>query len=166
MKITRKNSDGFTIIELVVIILVILVLAALVFRTYKSIQARSRNTTRENNLLSLQHNIESFYSNNGYFPNLSDLNDASWRAKNMPKLDNGTLIDPSSNCDPSKTACLGGLDKAVPKQYEYYPTQSDGSSCEGKVGTKADQTCAQYKLFASYEGNFNGVRTDELQNLD
>ena len=166
MKLTRKNSDGFTIVELVIITLVILVLAALVFKTYNSIQARSRNTTRQNNLLSLQHKIESFYSNNGYFPNLSDLNDPTWRTKNMPSLDNGSLVDPLASCDPSKTACVGGSDKAVPKHYEYYPTQSDGASCEGKVGSKADQTCAQYKLFASYEGNFNGARVDELQNLD
>lgn len=141
-------------------------LAALVFKTYNSIQARSRNTSRQSNLLLIQHKIETFYSNNGYFPNLSDLNDPAWRAKNMPTLSNGVLVDPLENCNASASACLGGQDKAVLKQYEYYATQSDGSACDGKVGSKADQTCADYKLFASYEGNFNGSRVDELQNLD
>ncbi len=161
-----KNSDGFTIYELVILILVIIVLAALVFKTYNSIQARARNTTRQSNLLALQRNIETFYSRYGYFPNLSDMNDAGWRTKYMPNLDNSILVDPLSKCNPSKTACLGGNNKPVPKQYEYYPTQSDGLSCDGKVGSKADQTCAQYNLYASYEGNFNGAKYDELQNLD
>jgi Tfp pilus assembly protein PilE len=162
----RKRNDGFTIIELVIILLVIIVLAALVFKNYDSIQARSRNTARQNDLKVLQQKIESFYSNNGYFPNLTDLNSSSWRAKNMPGLDNGTLVDPLSACDPSTSACLGGSDKAMPKQYEYFATKSDGSSCDGKLGSNADQNCAQYQLIASYEGNFNGVRVDKLQNLD
>jgi Tfp pilus assembly protein PilE len=166
MKITRNNSKGFTIIELVIILLVIIVLAALVFKNYDSIQARSRNTTRQNDLKMLQQKIESFYSNNGYFPNLSDLNSPSWRDKNMPGLDTNTLVDPLSKCDPSSSACLGGNDKAIPKQYEYYASQSDGDSCDGKLGSKADQNCAQYQLIASYEGDFNGARTDKLQNLD
>lgn len=167
MVATRKNNKGFTIVELLIVLAVIIVLAALVFKTYSSIQARSRNTTRENNLKALQEKIETFYSNNGYFPNLNDLNSAAWRLKNMPSLSNGLLVDPSSNCDPSKDACLGGSDKAMPKQIEYFATQSDGTtSCNGAVGSKADQDCAQYKLFASYEGSFNGAKTYELQNLD
>jgi Tfp pilus assembly protein PilE len=166
MKITRKNTSGFTVIELVIIILVIVVLAAVFFRSYASVQARSRNATRQRNLYALQHKIELFYSNNGYFPNLNDLNNATWRTKNMSSLGNGVLVDPSSSCDPSVSACLGGSDKAVSKQYQYYPTQSDGKPCAGAIGSKADQTCAQYKLFASYEGSFNGIRYDELQNID
>ena len=162
----RKNTSGFTVIELVIILFVIIVLAALVFKNYHSIQERSRNTTRQNDLKAMQRKIESFYSNNGYFPNLTDLNSTSWRTKNMPTLDNGSLIDPLSNCDPSINACLGGDNKAIPKIYEYYATQSDGSSCDGKLGSKADQTCAQYNLYASYESSFNGVRSLELQNIN
>lgn len=167
MKTAQKNNKGFTIIELVVVMAVILVLAALVFRTYASIQERSRNTTRQNDLKALQEKIEAFYSNNGYFPNLSDLNSPSWRTKNMPTLNSSTLLDPLSKCNASSSACLGGSSKAVLKQYQYYATESDGvTSCDGKVGSKADQTCAEYKLIAKYEGNFNGARQDLLQNLD
>ena len=163
----RKNNKGFTIIELMIVIAVIIVLGALVFKTYSSIQERSRNTNRENNLKALQEKIETFYSNNGYFPNLNDLNSATWRAKNMPTLSDSLLVDPLGKCNPSSAACLGGEDKAVPKQIEYYATESDGdTSCNGKVGSKADQDCAEYKLIASYEGNFNGAHKDELQNLD
>lgn len=167
MAATRKNNKGFTIVELLIVLAVIIVLAALVFKTYSSIQARSRNTTRENNLKALQQKIETFYSNNGYFPNLNDLNSTAWRTKNIPSLSSGLLVDPSSNCDPSKAACVGGNDKALPKQIEYYATQSDGvTSCNGMVGSKADQNCAEYKLFTYYEGSFNGAKTYELQNLD
>jgi type II secretory pathway pseudopilin PulG len=155
----RRNSKGFTIVELGVIIAVILILSALVFKTYAGIQERSRNTTRQNDLKSLQEKIETFYSNNGYFP--------SWRLKNMPSLDNSLLVDPLGKCNPSSSACLGGADKGVKNEYEYYATDSDGDTgCNGKVGSKADQTCAEYKLIATYEGSFNGARYDTLENLD
>lgn len=163
----KVNHKGFTIIELVIIIAVIIVLGALVVKNYASIQARARNTTRQSDLKVLQQKIESFYSNNGYFPNLNDLNSAAWRTKNMPTLSDGSLTDPLSQCNPSTSPCLGGQDKGVKKQYEYYVTASDGTtSCNGKVGSKADQSCAQYKLIATYEGNLNGSRYDILQNLD
>jgi Tfp pilus assembly protein PilE len=161
-----KKQNGFTIIELVIISAVIVILAALVLKTYASIQVRYRNTTRQNNLKTLQQTIESFYSNNGYFPNLTDLNSPSWRTKNMPSLDASDLVDPLSQCNPATTACLGGKDGPVKKQYEYYATQSDGAPCNGTLGSKADQTCAQYKLFAKFEGVYNGQRYYELQNLD
>jgi hypothetical protein len=81
----------------------------------------------------------------------------------MPDLVASDLVDPSSKCNPSKSACLGGMSYAVPKQYEYYATQSDGTtSCNGKVGGTADQECAGYKLIAHYEGTVNGSRSEVL----
>ncbi len=162
-----KNNKGFTVVELVILLVVIFVMAGLIVRTYASIQERSRNTTRQTDLKTLQQQIESFYSNNGYFPNLNDLNSPAWRTKYLPNLSSAVLVDPLSKCSPATSPCLGGQDQPVFKQYQYYATQSDGiTSCNGPVGSKRDQTCAEYKLIAKYEGSFNGSKEDVLENLN
>ena len=162
-----KKQNGFTVIELFIVIIVIAVLSYLIVTTYASIQARSRNNTRQNDIKLLQSAIEFYYSQNGYYPNLNDVNSAAWRDKNMKNLNDANLVDPSSSCNPSTSACLGGKSYGVKDQYQYYVTESDGvTGCNGKVGSTADQYCAQYKLIATYEGSFNGQHYDILQNIN
>ncbi|HUA13168.1 MAG TPA: type II secretion system protein [Candidatus Sulfotelmatobacter sp.] len=167
MKKLRDRESGFTIVELLIVLVVIGILTLLVVSTYSGIQAKSRNTTRQHRLENLQSQIEAFYSQNGYYPNLTDLNSPSWRTTNMKNLNQVNLVDPSSNCDPSKQSCLGGSPSGIPKQFQYYATQSDGvTSCNGKLNGGADQNCAQYTLTATYEGTVNGSKYDVLKNLD
>jgi type II secretory pathway pseudopilin PulG len=165
----KKTDEGFTIIELCIVIVVLIILGVIVFSNYSAILSKQRNQTRQNDLKAMQLQIETYYSKNGYYPNLSDLNSPTWREKNMKDLVADDLVDPLSNCNPTKSACLGGQDKAVAKQYEYYATQSDGTtSCDGnlKTGGSADKDCAKYKLITSYEGSVNGSKIGILQNRD
>jgi len=163
----KNKSEGFTIIELLIVIVVIGILGLLVVTTYSGIQAKSRNASRQKELKDLQSQIEAFYSQNGYYPNLTDMNSPSWRATNMKNLNDSDLVDPSSNCDPAKQSCLGGDQNGVAKQFEYYATQSDGvTNCNGKLNSGADQNCAQYTLTATYEGSVNNSQTFVLKNLD
>lgn len=160
-----KNQKGFTVVELVIVIIVIVGLGYLVVSNYSAIQAKQRDATRQNDLKAMQQQIEAYFSQNGFYPNLNDLNSPSWRATNMKKLNSSDLVDPSSKCNPSTSPCLGGNPDPVKKQYEYYATQSDGTtSCNGKVGGNSDQECADYKLIAAYEGVVNGVRSEVLPN--
>src|ERR1035438_7785867 len=132
----KNKSEGFTIIELLIVIVVVGILGLLVVTTYSGIQAKSRNAARQKELKDLQSQIEAYYSQNGYYPNLTDMNSPSWRSSNMKNLSNGDLVDPSSNCDPSKASCLGGNQNSVAKQFEYYATQSDGvTGCDGKLNS-------------------------------
>ncbi len=170
----KKRDEGFTIVELLIVIVVIGILALLVITTYSGIQAKARNAKRQSDLKSLQTQIEAFFSQNGYYPNLTDLNSATWRSgganPNMKSLDVTALIDPRSNCIPASASCLTGTLPAANStgwQYGYAATQSDGTtSCDGAIGSGADQNCASYKLQAAYEGTVNGSGIDLLQNLD
>jgi len=163
----NKKDNGFTIIELLIVIVVIGILALLVVTTYSGIQAKSRNAKRQTELKDLQSQIEAYYSQNGFYPNLTDMNSPSWRAANMKNLSSSDLVDPLSSCDPQKDSCLGGSQNGVAKQFEYYATQSDGvTGCNGKLNSQADQNCAQYTLTATYEGSVNNSKYDVLKNLD
>jgi prepilin-type N-terminal cleavage/methylation domain-containing protein len=164
----KKRDQGFTIVELLIVIVVIGILALLVITTYSGIQSKARDAKRQSDLKSLQTQIEAFFSQNGYYPNLTDMNSSTWRGTNMKSLDANALVDPSTSgaCIASDN-CLGGGSSAVLKQYQYYATQSDGSTtCDGALSSGADQNCAEYKLIAKFENTVNGSTSDTLQNLD
>jgi prepilin-type N-terminal cleavage/methylation domain-containing protein len=155
----KKRSQGFTIVELVIVIVVIVVLAVLVITTYSGIQAKSRNATRQKDVQTIQNSVETFFSQNGYYPSLSDMNNVKWRDKNMKQLSDGALVDPQSNCNPANTGCL--MKTPAAKYFSYAVTDSNGNSCESD-----DTNCAKYTLTATYEGKVNGSKTYTKINLD
>src|SRR5271157_4433063 len=129
----KKNDQGFTIVELLIVIAVIGILALLVITTYAGIQAKARNAKRQSDLKSLQTQIEAFYSQNGYYPNKTDVNDDAWLKTNMSSLDINALQDPSDtthclgNPAPAATfTCIAGTPQA--KLYAYQATQADGAT--------------------------------------
>lgn len=155
----RKRNQGFTIVELLIVIVVIGILALLVITTYSGIQAKARNSKRQSDIKSLQTQLEAFFSQNGYYPSLSDMNTGSWLTTNMKSLDQNSLIDPS-NATQSKTL----VNSMTPsKQYGYVVTDSSGTpnSCEAQ-----DTSCAKYTLTATYEGTVNGASNFQASNLD
>lgn len=162
LKKRNLNNKGFTIVELLIVIVVIGILALLVITTYSGIQAKARNAKRQTDIQSIQTQLEAFFSQNGYYPSLSNLNSSSWLDSNMKSLDKNALVDPSSTCDPTTTGCLGGSSSGVAKQYQYNVTQSDGSAC----GTPDATNCAKYTLTAEYEGTVNGQTVYQKSNLD
>src|SRR5476651_514423 len=125
----RSNTKGFTIVELLIVIVVIGILALLVITTYSGIQAKARNAKRQTDIQSLQTQLEAFFSQNGYYPSRTNMNDEAnngFLDTQMKSLDRNALIDPSSPTQ-SKTLASTPTDK----QYSYEVTQSDGStSCE------------------------------------
>ncbi len=152
----NKRNHGFTIVELLIVIVVIGILALLVITTYSGIQAKARNSKRQTDVASLQTQLEAFFSQNGYYPSLTDMNTAAWLTTNMKSLDQTALTDPS-NPTQSKTLVTA----PVAKSYAYAVTDSAGASCEA-----TDTNCAKYTLTATYEGTVNGQTTYVKSNLD
>jgi prepilin-type N-terminal cleavage/methylation domain-containing protein len=152
----KKRNQGFTIVELLIVIVVIGILALLVITTYSGIQAKARNSKRSSDVATVQTQLEAFFQNSGYYPSLADMNSSSWLSTNMKSLDTGALVDPS-NATQSKT--LVGSPAA--KSYAYAVTDSSGASCE-----TTDTNCAKYTLTATYEGTVNGASTVVKNNLD
>jgi prepilin-type N-terminal cleavage/methylation domain-containing protein len=135
----KKRDQGFTIVELLIVIVVIGILALLVITTYSGIQAKARNSKRQTDVQSIQTQVEAFFSENGYYPSRTDMN-----------------VDPSN---PTKSQTL--VAAPVAKSYAYAVTDSSGNSCETD-----DTTCAKYTLTATYEGSVNGATTYVKTNLD
>lgn len=162
----KKRNQGFTIVELLIVIVVIGILALLVITTYSGIQQKARNSKRQTDLQSLQTQLEAFFSQNGYYPSLTDLNTgtsattnakSTWITTNMPSLDQNATVDPSN---PNQSHQFASAPAA--KVYSYQVYQSDGTtSCETD-----HTTCAKYNLTATFEGQVNGSSTYTKSALD
>lgn len=152
----KKRNQGFTIVELLIVIVVIGILALLVITTYSGIQQKARNSKRSSDVKSLQTQLEAFYSQNGFYPSRTDMNNDTWLTTNMKSLDKNALIDPSNAAQSNDFVTA-----PVAKTYAYDVLNSSSTSCEAD-----DTTCAKYTLTATYEGTVNGQTVSVAKNLD
>jgi type II secretion system protein G len=139
MTLQRKN-EGFTIVELLIVIVVIGILAALVVTTFTGIQQRARNTERETDIKAVHGQLEAYYAQNGSYPFRDDVNTAAWRATNMKGLDAEALKDPKGSAQTLSAA-------ASNTSYGYTPLSSTDGAC-----TTAAGDCTKYTLTANLEG--------------
>src|SRR5438270_7984230 len=120
----KKRSEGFTIVELLIVIVVIGILAALVITTYSGIQAKARNSKRQTDVNSLQTQLEAYFAQNGHYPSLTDLNSSSWLSTNMKSLDQAALKDPQG-----ANQTLASSPAVKVYSYAVTTSGSPGSSC-------------------------------------
>lgn len=153
ISLKNRRQEGFTIVELLIVIVVIGILAAIVLTTYSGIQAKARNAKRQTDINSVQTQVEAYFASTGHYPSFADLSSSSWDTTNMKSLDQSALHDPSAS-----TAGITLSQTAGDKVYQYAPLNSSGTSCETD-----DTTCATYTLTATLEG---GAGTYTKSNLD
>ncbi len=139
MKIS-KRQQGFTIVELLIVIVVIGILAALVITTFTGIQQKARNTERQTDIKAIHGQVEAYYAQSGKYPTLANLNDSTWRAANMKGLDVEALKDPRGSASTLVAAPAADT-------YAYAVTASDDTACDNSA-----KDCAKYTLTATYEG--------------
>ena len=70
----KKQGQGFTIVELLIVIVVIGLLAALVIVQFSNVQARARDSERKSDIRAIQSKVAEYYALNGRYP--SSLDDA------------------------------------------------------------------------------------------
>lgn len=143
----HKKQQGFTIVELLIVIVVIGILAALVITTFNGIQQKGRDTERQTDIKALHGQLEAYFAQTGHYPTYDDLTNAGWRSTNMKGLDAGALEDPSG-ATLSETAATAGS-----KTYSYVVTPADCDNADG--GTD----CTGYTLTAGLEGTIDGQGT-------
>ncbi len=144
----KRAQQGFTIVELLIVIVVIGILAALVITTYNGIQQKGRNTERTTDLKAIQGQLEAYYASNGRYPTLADLNNQPappsnwWIQDNMKGLDKEALRDPKSAPTNFQLASA-----ATANQYAYSATADGGGACDNSA-----TDCAKYTLTSRPEG--------------
>lgn len=145
ISLQKRANRGFTIVELLIVIVVIGILAALVVTTYNGIQQKARDTERKTDINALHGQIEAYQAQNGKYPTLANVNDATFRSNNMKGLDPAALADPDNAssqqvCASSTATCYG---------YTVLPSGCDNAS---------NGDCTSYTLTATLEGGGTYVK--------
>ena len=149
----NKQTKGFTIVELLIVIVVIGILAGLVITTYNGIQQKARNTERTTDLKTFQSQLEAYYANNGRYPSSADLGSTSgtnvtWAQANLKGMDKETLRDPKGSDFSLATS-------ATANKYAYAPAPS---GCDDS----GSNDCTSYVLTAVPEGGGSNVVYNSL----
>ncbi len=144
--LTRKQS-GFTIIELLIVIVVIGILATLVITTFSGIQRNARNRAREADINSVRSQLEFYYGQQGVYPTLAQVNDATWRTENLRGLEDGALQDPQGEAATLVATPAAG-------SYAYEVENEAGDACTNEEGND----CVRFTLTATLEDEDAFVR--------
>jgi len=149
---TIKNSKGFTIVELLIVIIIIGILAALVLNSFRGVQERARDTERRTDINAQGTQLEVYYTDQGGYPVLTGQVDTdSWIQQNMKGADLAAWRAPNRPTNSEKTTTTPTKD-----EYGYVPLQDDGTT----ACTTAP--CAKYKLYYFSEKDQSVVEKDSL----
>lgn len=126
----KNKQQGFTIVELLIVIVVIGILAALVITTFTGIQQKGRDTERTTDIKALHGQLEAYFAQNASYPALADVTPTLLRG-----LDADALVDP------------GGGSLAATSTATVYGYAATPGGC-----TTAANDCIAYTLTATLEG--------------
>lgn len=136
ISLKKKASSGFTIVELLIVIVVIGILAALVVTTYNGIQQKARDTERKTDVNAVYGQLEAYQAQNGKYPTLANLVDATFRSANMKGLDAAALTAPNGTVLDSAAATIS--------KYQYVPAPA---GCDNTSGNE----CTNFTITADLE---------------
>ena len=154
--VKTQKQQGFTIVELLIVIVVIGILAALVITTFTGIQKKARDTERQTDVQALHGQLEAYYAQNGRYPTLANVNDSAWRGTNMKGLDQEALKDPKNSATDGTQYNLASA--AAANVYSYAVTNAAGTACDNATGNE----CTQYTLSSDLENDTNNFTKSNL----
>lgn len=146
MTLSRKQQ-GFTIVELLIVIIVIGILATLVLVTFTGIQRSARNTQRQTDIKAVASHLETYNVKNSYYPELSDLNTATFISGELKGLDRESTRDPKAGTAATDYQFADG--DATAQKYGYTVTKDDDTACDND--TPGDE-CTKFTLSYVEEG--------------
>jgi len=156
----KAQQKGFTIVELLIVIVVIGILAALVLNTFSGVQRRARDTERVTDVNSIATQLEVYYGDNGHYPTLANLQDATpntgWVDTNLPGIDAQAMIAP--NDTPAANANSMTSDATPPAdEYGYVPAPAN---CDNGAGGN----CTSFTLYWAKEDDNNASQSKSSLN--
>lgn len=143
-----RNQNGFTILELIVVIVIIGILLVLIISTRAGVQQSERDTEREHDIKELRIGLESYYEQNQQYPTLANLNDSKWRAVHMKGFEDESLRDPLNE----NTELVA---KPLASVYAYTVISAKGTDCDNQKNP-----CTQYSLTATLEAGGTFVKNN------
>lgn len=149
----KRDSKGFTIVELLIVIVVIGILAALVLNSFRGVQERARDTERRTDINAQASQLELYYQDQGGYPLFTgQINTDSWITTNMQGADLAAWRAPGFSTNTMVNSATPTKD-----QYGYAPLQSDGTTaCTASP-------CPKFKLYY-FEEKSSAVKSKDSLN--
>lgn len=69
----KKTTNGFTIVEILVVIAIIGILATIGILSYSRVQANARDMQRSSKITIIAEALEKYYDKNGEYPGCADM---------------------------------------------------------------------------------------------
>lgn len=148
LKTKQALKQGFTIIELLIVIAIIAILALLVLNNFQGAQAKARDTQRRTDMNNLHGKLEEYYNEKGGYPN-ENINATSLPLL-LPGTDEGSIKDAKdgylkNSFSTGATAPASTVALTAGNEYEYA-----GYNCANAASTPA-VVCGKYVLRAALE---------------
>ncbi len=148
----KQNKQGFTIVELLIVIVVIGILAAITIVAFNGVQARAKDGERVSDLKSVMKLMEMFYVDNGYYPRIDRLNPSQIDATmtNLLKVTNREifLAPGTTNSQSSFIGYVGGMTSG---HYTYKSWMTDGTQCDNATVAPSESVCIRYSVWYKSE---------------
>jgi prepilin-type N-terminal cleavage/methylation domain-containing protein len=100
-KSLKKVQQGFTIIELLIVIAIIAILAGLVLNNFQGAQAKARDTQRVTDVNNIHSKLEEYHNENGFYPETIAAGSITTL---FPGIDAESAVDPRGTDIASQTA--------------------------------------------------------------
>ncbi|RYF29662.1 MAG: prepilin-type N-terminal cleavage/methylation domain-containing protein [Chloroflexi bacterium] len=145
--LTKNTRSGFTIVELLIVIVVIGILAAITIVAFNGIQQRGRDSQRVSDINVIKKSLELFHAQNGYYPNVAQLNTANFKRD--------TLQIPDNLRPPGSASSLGYCWANDTTRYCYVPFPITPTPTKPDCTGSPDPTeqCVRYTLSYQLEKN-------------
>jgi prepilin-type N-terminal cleavage/methylation domain-containing protein len=160
IKPMKKHSDGFTLIELMIVVFIIGILTTIGIVSFSKIQAGSRDTQRSSKITVIAEALEKYYDKNGEYPNCDDITSSTVTADTLKGMSPDALITPSGNSiicnDPSIDAFgyVGGGTSYTLK-YKEETTGQTKTVASRRTSTAAAPTTHVLSISAGFGGTVN-----------
>jgi prepilin-type N-terminal cleavage/methylation domain-containing protein len=136
----KKRSDGFTLIELAIVIVIIAILASITIFTYAKVQGNSRDTARASQATTISEALEKYYGKNGEYPSCAQMTQSGSQVAALLNIDQSALVTPTASSG-TTNSIAGCSNLTAGSGADVYAYVGDGStSCS--TGT----ACASYTL--------------------
>ena len=154
----KVSLSGFAMIEVVIVLIIIGTLVVLIVNSLQAVQAKTRDTTRRNDIDHIAQALETCDNAkdkcNSSYPSVLQLTDTAptgFIATNMPGFSNDWLLDSSAGVIQTGAA-------SAATQYQYTTTPN------GCTGTGGDTPCTGFTLRTYQETNPNHPYVRESAN--
>lgn len=159
MRAYRWQQDGFTVVELLIVIVILGVMAALIVFTPQSFQESADSKEQAADVANIARRLESAYNaqeiGSASYPSTVELmNDISSRTRTMSHTDAEIFKTPGASSSSVVAATNAnatnpaGSNTPTTSQYVYQPIRANGSLCtDNPSSTTAANRCVKFTLY-------------------